>query len=316
MSEHDLEPLGADLARLFESERERPTTKPGAQDRVLSRLHATLGLGAGLGGGDNPGPAGGDIAGGGEIAGTGQIAGTGEFAGGGEMVGGGGALAGGSAALAAGSAAPAIVQGVGGAASSGLFGGMVTSILAKPVVFGLAVFAFGGAVGAGVYAGLDPAPQTQAAVVIAPSPAVVEPALAPGKGAGTSNAMAAPPAVTSPQDELVVPSAQAPSARVAPQDSAEPVGRDVDLAAERAVLEEARAAVAGGQSAAAFAALQRHARSFPRGRLVEEREGLWIQTLLASGRSSEARERVARFRRSFPRSMLLPGFDAALDPIP
>jgi hypothetical protein len=304
MSDRDLEPLGADLARLFDAERDRPAAPSGAQNRVLDRLHATLALGPSLGGGESAGPSGGEIAG--------PVGSPGD----GALAGGGGALAGGSAVLAGGTAAPAAVQGIGAAASTGLLGSLISTIIAKPVVFGAAVFALGGAVGAGVYSSLDAAPPPQAAVIAAPSPAAVEPPRSPAKGAGTSSAIAAPLADTIPSADPAAPPPPIASVRTAPQDTAQPVGRDVDLAAERAVLEEARTAVAGGQSAAAFAALQRHARTFPRGRLVEEREGLWIQTLIASGRQAEARDRVARFRKSFPRSMLLPGFDAALDPIP
>jgi outer membrane protein assembly factor BamD (BamD/ComL family) len=90
------------------------------------------------------------------------------------------------------------------------------------------------------------------------------------------------------------------------------VGHDTSLAAERAILESARTSIAGGQAPAGFARLQQHAREFPRGRLAEEREGLWIRALMAGGRMDEARDRFERFRRSYPKSMLLPAFEESL----
>jgi hypothetical protein len=89
-------------------------------------------------------------------------------------------------------------------------------------------------------------------------------------------------------------------------------GHDAGLAAERRILDAARRAVAGGRGADALAALDRHAREFPRGRLSEEREALWIQALIGTGRREEARQRASRFRRSFPRSLLLQAIEAAL----
>jgi outer membrane protein assembly factor BamD (BamD/ComL family) len=88
---------------------------------------------------------------------------------------------------------------------------------------------------------------------------------------------------------------------------------DAALAAERALLESARVAIARGQAAPAFEALERHTRDFPRGRLAEEREGLRIQALLSAGRLDEARARFRQFRKGFPRSMLLPAFEERLE---
>jgi TolA-binding protein len=110
--------------------------------------------------------------------------------------------------------------------------------------------------------------------------------------------------------EAPLPPASAP--RGAASQEAGAVGRDAALAAERALLETARAALARGQRAAAFDALTKHAQAFPRGRLGEERDGLFIQALISAGRIDEAHARLARFRRSYPRSMLLQAFDASL----
>ena len=107
-----------------------------------------------------------------------------------------------------------------------------------------------------------------------------------------------------------------PGAPAASAAAAAGAGRDDQLAAERAMLDVARTAVGRGQGAAAIAELERHAAAFPRARLAEEREALWIQALLQTGRQDDAHARAARFKRSFPRSMALPALEAALGPIP
>jgi hypothetical protein len=169
-------------------------------------------------------------------------------------------------------------------------------------VLGLLV---GGAIGAVVHAALAH-PETQVLTVLAPvliaAPAVAPPPVAPEP---SSSADAASPIV-----------AQAP---VAPRTAAVPrndASRDADLAAERGLLEMARTALARGQAEDALQALERHAASFPRGRLAEEREVLAIQSLVALGRPADAKARASRFRHLFPTSILQPAVDAALETIP
>lgn len=84
------------------------------------------------------------------------------------------------------------------------------------------------------------------------------------------------------------------------------------LAAERALLDDARRALARGDAAAALRPLARHASSFSRGQLIEERESMWVKALVLSGRRSEGEARAASFRRRFPESLFLPMVDAAL----
>jgi hypothetical protein len=134
-----------------------------------------------------------------------------------------------------------------------------------------------------------------------PRSTAMEPAALP-----VSTSVAEPPAVR-------------PLEAARPRSSAEPtpaVRHEESLAAEQAILDEANEALASGRSAAAFAALARHAEQFPRGRLSEEREGLWLRTLLAEGRKDEARARAARFKQLYPHSMLLPALEATLGAIP
>lgn len=130
----------------------------------------------------------------------------------------------------------------------------------------------------------------------APSPdsgdaAAAEPPSPPTPSAGQP---ASPP--TSPR-----PAAQASS-----------VNPDEALARERQVIEKASSAIAHRDGASALAAVEEHAKAFPRGQLVEMREALAVQALVQAGRVGEARSRAARFRQSFPGSLYGGVVDAAL----
>ncbi len=112
---------------------------------------------------------------------------------------------------------------------------------------------------------------------------------------------------------------KAPIARVAPalpapstRENRTIPTQDSSLAAERALIETGRTALARGDHASALEALNRHESSFPKGQLAEEREALAIQTLVAAGRAREAVERGARFRLRYPESILLPVVDESL----
>lgn len=112
-------------------------------------------------------------------------------------------------------------------------------------------------------------------------------------------------------------SSATPGAHVAPRPSHElDTSREATLAAERALLDDAQRALGGRRLAQTFALLTRHAQEFPRGRLSEEREGLWIRALISGGRTDEARSRAARFRRLYPWSMLIPSLESTLGKIP
>lgn len=178
--------------------------------------------------------------------------------------------------------------------------------LTKIVSVGVVAFALGGAAGAGIHASVtehEPtplAPQPVTTPSITPTP----PPLVP------SNQLN--PMVTPPSRATIAP----PSARLSSQPIAsadEPVPeRDTDLAAERALLVEARQALSVGNGAGALDAVDRHASRFPSGRLGQEREVIAIRALVAAGRVSEARERAQRFKTNFPKSMALPAIDALL----
>jgi hypothetical protein len=89
-------------------------------------------------------------------------------------------------------------------------------------------------------------------------------------------------------------------------------GADGSLAAERSLLEGARAALALGNTAEALALCRRHERSFAAGQLVEERESIAVRALVSAGQAGPARARAQAFRQRFPRSMFLPAVDAVL----
>jgi hypothetical protein len=180
---------------------------------------------------------------------------------------------------------------------------------------GVTAFTLGVLAGAGIHAAISRPPPAIAitAPVVLPRP--VEPA----PQAPPASVPLAPPepktAALAPDVNPAVPHRHGrPPAPAHPSDGAgEP---DTELAAERAFVETARAAMARGDASAALEALERGARQFPSGRLVEERESLRIHALAKAGRSAEARALGVQFHREFPHSMLLPMVDAALETIP
>jgi hypothetical protein len=122
----------------------------------------------------------------------------------------------------------------------------------------------------------------------------------------------APPPVTvarpAPAPAVVAgPAATAPVPTVAPAPApaavpaAPRVERD-DLPAELRLIERAQTALAAGDTAAARAALRGHARAFPHGHLVEEREALSTLVLCEGGPSVEASRAAAAFLARHPDS--------------
>jgi TolA-binding protein len=85
------------------------------------------------------------------------------------------------------------------------------------------------------------------------------------------------------------------------------------LAAERAELETARAAMTRGRWGEAEAALNRHAAAFPEGQLAEERANLFVVLLAEQGRIAEARAAESRFEREYPASLFAAAARAAID---
>jgi hypothetical protein len=108
----------------------------------------------------------------------------------------------------------------------------------------------------------------------------------------------------------------APTPRAAPTRADPPTIDARGLAAERMLLDAARAALAHGAPDEALAAVDRHAATYPHGALREEREALAVKALAAAGRSAEARARGEHFRAEFPRSVSLASVNATLASLP
>ena len=193
------------------------------------------------------------------------------------------------------------VPGGGGPSAAGPGAGPSAGWLATHAVgVATATFVVGGLAGAGLHAVSQKPPPAQIVYVERQSPPVI-------------------PVASSPVPPAAVPSA-APSAIPSPppHDSAHPSPPPAasSLAAERAMLDDARGALGSGDAAKALALADEHGRHFPRAQLGEEREAIAIQALVALGRNDEARGRAARFRAATPNSLFLPAIDSSLQSIP
>ena len=171
----------------------------------------------------------------------------------------------------------------------------------------IATLIVGGVIGAGVHEAYDRGSGRRAErrEVVAVAPPIAAPVVLPPP----APVPAAPPPVVAPPPERAPPRPEH-VARVEPRE------RDRSLAAERALIEQARTALAREQGAAALAVLERHAREFPQGELEEERESLQVQALVGLDRFDQARKVAARFHRRFPRSIFGAVVDEALRSIP
>jgi hypothetical protein len=147
-----------------------------------------------------------------------------------------------------------------------------------------------------------------AAAATAPVPSAEGPARSKSSDPN-ENDVAAPtiaPSAYARPDRSVAPAAASPSS-VSPR-----ANSDGELARELQVIDKARAALAHRDADAALAAIDEHARAFPRGQLVEMREALAVQALVHAGRGAEARARAARFHRAFPASAYSAVVDGAI----
>jgi hypothetical protein len=88
------------------------------------------------------------------------------------------------------------------------------------------------------------------------------------------------------------------------------------LSQERALVERARAAVARRDGLSALEALTEHERTFPDGKLAEERDALVVQALALAGRSDDARRRGLQFESRYPGSIFTGRVDATLRELP
>jgi hypothetical protein len=175
-------------------------------------------------------------------------------------------------------------------------GGLAKSALtAKLATVAVISASLGGAVGTTLYAQWRP-PQVQYIEVPVIQTVEVPMPVAP------QNEVAAPPP-PAPTPQKIVVTKKAPVPTDAPVEV--PLSRDQALAAERALVEQARTSLARQHPEEALAALAEHRQRFPHGQLEEEREGLDVLSLFASGSVQEGRAAAAQFRQQFPKSVFL-----------
>ncbi len=178
---------------------------------------------------------------------------------------------------------------VSGASSGAASGGALLSTGGWGVVVGLTL-----AVGIGIgwlRPGVDATPARPPVHRAATAPPVDHAPTAPG----------APAAEAVPAEANETPSA----GEVTP-----PVDRA--LAAERALLQAAREALVARRLDPALAALAAHEARFSSGRLVEEREVLWVRALLAADRVEDATARARAFTAAHPDSAFGPAVEALI----
>lgn len=196
----------------------------------------------------------------------------------------------------------------------------VTPLLLQRLPLAVAMLAVGGLGGAVIHAKLRKPVQTTVYVPVPAAPAdpIPRPEIVPETPAPET----APASKTERRREPAPRRAPSPSPSPVPATPPAPPptgeaerqrARDRELAAERALIEQARTALARGKAADALAVLARHQRDFARGQLVEERDALEILSLAGTGQTAAARSRADRFRHAYPKSMLLRSIDAALN---
>lgn len=175
----------------------------------------------------------------------------------------------------------------------------------KLVMVGVGAFVLGGGSGAAAvrYAMTPSTVSTAALATNMPSmqaPVATVPTIASAEATGASS--------------VPVFASSAIAAQPTASNSAPITAQRGDLVREREILDVARAAMARGRPTDAIVAAEEHAKKWPRGYLVEEREVVMIQALVRAGRRDEAERRAAQFRKSFGKSMLIAVVDAALKP--
>jgi len=124
-----------------------------------------------------------------------------------------------------------------------------------------------------------------------------------------------PRAVAPPVDNQAVtpPSTlAAPTATPSPARARGPSSKNAELS----LLRPARDALSRGEFTGALSLTAEHARRFPNGSMVEEREALRVMGLAGLGRGQEAKRAANAFHARFPRSVLLSTFDRMTEQAP
>ncbi len=168
----------------------------------------------------------------------------------------------------------------------------------------LAVGAVGaGTLGTATYLITKPEPP---AATAAPPQAAPRDAIKP-----PAPAKAPEPASPTPPEETV----QAPEPKTSPEvrrSPAQSAPAASSISDEIRVLDEARRAIAAGDSAAAKRALEQHRQKYPKGALAEEAVLLQIESLARQGKRGAAKSLAERFRASHPNSPHLRRIESVL----
>lgn len=163
----------------------------------------------------------------------------------------------------------------------------------------IGTFVLGGMAGAALTVALVRPPPPRVVYVDRPSP---------GKAfASTAGAEASAPAPS--------PGPTPTSAPAAVTLRAEPASSASQLAAERRLLDVARADLAQAEPERALARLGVHQVRYPRGFLSEERDAMAVQALVKLGRYDEARARASAFRERAPNSLFRSTVESAIESI-
>jgi hypothetical protein len=201
-------------------------------------------------------------------------------------------------AIGAGAAVIAVASGAAAGASAGAKGGAALIGLGS-IVKWLGMGAAGGVVVAGIAHGISvPAPARVSNVV------VTSPAPPTERTTPTPDARHRTRAVTTPEPVPTnEPSAKAPKPGAGPPVSRESGDdeRAVPLAAEVALVDRARAALAAGEPHRTLRELERYEALFPERRLEPEVLYLRMEAHVAAGHDAAARETAERSVRVFPR---------------
>jgi hypothetical protein len=212
-------------------------------------------------------------------------------------------------------------------AAAGATGGGITALsLLKPFAAGLGL---GAVVVAGV-AGYRSLGSTDTV----PAPAVLSATPVQSKAPGPGRPVSAPRGEPAREPVVETPTLPAPSARAEPavaasERAAAPIEQPPSVASfpsepprappgESGIVVEsrrvalARASLRAGDARAVLTELDALDVSFPRGQLVQEREGLRIEALLLLGEKARARELARRFLARYPGSPHAPAVERAL----
>ncbi|MFZ5891385.1 MAG: hypothetical protein ACOY0T_10065 [Myxococcota bacterium] len=164
------------------------------------------------------------------------------------------------------------------------------------------------------------APTHTAALVHSSAAEVSEPAEIPalvGTASSPPQTSAPPAALPQTSEPAAATSSRAPRAVATPEKpNSERTPRTSETASnEFQLLRAARQALATNP-ARALALTDEHARSFPRGMLIQEREAIAIESLARVGRQADAKLRAQRFLQRFPASPYAKRVEAAVPSAP